>query len=40
MATLIQRNHLIGADLELRDLVHDHHGREHGGMQADVLLEW
>ena len=31
--------HLIGAGLQLRDLVHCHHGGKHGGMQADMGLE-
>jgi hypothetical protein len=31
--------HLIGADLHFRGLGHYHHGKKHGGMQADVVLE-
>ena len=31
--------HLIGAGLQLRGLVHDHHGRKHGSMQADMVPE-
>ena len=29
----------IGAGLQFRGLVHYHHGRKHGGTQADVVLE-
>lgn len=31
--------HLIGPDLWFRGLVHYHHGRMHGGDQADMVLE-
>jgi len=34
-----EREHLIKAGLEFRGIVHDHRGREHGGMQADMALE-
>ena len=39
MATLIKENHFIGAGLQSRGSVHYHHGRRHGGMQADMVLE-
>jgi hypothetical protein len=31
--------HLTGAGLQLRGLVHYWHGRKHGGMRADMVLE-
>ena len=31
-------SHFIGAGLQFRGLVH-HHGRKHGDMQADMVLE-
>ena len=31
--------HLIGAGLQFRGLVYYHHGRKHGGVQADMVLE-
>ena len=31
--------HLIKAGLKFRGLVHYHHGRKHGSMQADTVLE-
>jgi len=31
--------HLIGAGLQFRDLVHYGHGRKHGRMQADMVLK-
>ena len=31
--------HLIGAGLQFRGLVHCHHGWEHGGVLADMVLE-
>jgi len=31
--------HFIGAGLQFRGSVHYHHGREHGTMQADMVLE-
>ena len=31
--------HLTGAGLQFRGLVHCHHGRKHGGTQADMVLE-
>jgi hypothetical protein len=36
---LLSEKHLIGAALQFRGLVHYHHGRKHGGMQADMVLE-
>ena len=38
MATLIYRK-LTGACLHFRGLGHCHHGRKHGSMQADMVLE-
>ena len=32
--------HSIGAGLPFRGLVHYHQGEKHGGMQADVGLDW
>jgi hypothetical protein len=32
-------NHLIRAGLQFRSLVHYHHSREYGNMQADMVLE-
>jgi hypothetical protein len=34
-----KEKHLTGAGLQLRDLVHCCHGRKHGGVQADMVLE-
>jgi hypothetical protein len=34
-----QRKYLIGARLQFRGLVHYCHGRKHGGLQADMVLE-
>jgi hypothetical protein len=31
--------HLIGAVLRFRALLHYHHGRKYGSMQADMVLE-
>jgi hypothetical protein len=31
--------HLIGAGLLLKGLVHYQHGRKHGAVQADMVLE-
>jgi hypothetical protein len=31
--------HLIGAGLQFRGLVHYHHGRKHGSIQSDMMLE-
>jgi hypothetical protein len=31
--------HLIGAGLQFRGSVHYHHGRKHGSVQADMVLE-
>ena len=40
MATLIKEKHLIvAARLEFRGSVHYRHDREHGSMQADMVLE-
>ena len=34
------KEHLIGAGLQFRGLVHYLvHGRKHGGMQADMVME-
>ena len=30
---------LVGAGLQFRGLVHYHHGRNHGSVQADMALE-
>ena len=38
-ATLIKRKHLLRVGLQFRGLVYCHHGRKHGGMQADVVAE-
>lgn len=35
---LYDGKHLIGADLQFRELVH-FHDRKHGGMHADMVLE-
>ena len=39
MATLIKDNIELGLAYSFRGLVHYHHGRKHGGMQADMVLE-
>ena len=39
IATLINENILLGLAYSFRNLVHYHHGRKHGGMQADIMLE-
>ena len=31
--------HLTGTGLQFRGLIHYHHGRKHGSMQADMVLE-
>ena len=31
--------HSIGDGLQFRGLIHCHHSRKHGGMQADMVLE-
>ena len=31
--------HLIGLAYRFRGSIHYHHGRDHGGMQADMVLE-
>jgi hypothetical protein len=36
---IINKNHLIGAGLHFRDLVHCHRGEKHGGLQADAVLK-
>ena len=33
------KGHLTGAGLQFRGLVHYHHGRKHGSVQADMVLE-
>ena len=38
-ATLIKNFVFIGSGLRFRGLVHYHHGRKHGSMQADMVLE-
>ena len=38
-ATLIKKFVFIGSGLRFRGLVHYHHGRKHGSMQADMVLE-
>lgn len=38
MATLRKEKRLIGVDYIFRSSVHYHHGREHGNMQADIML--
>ena len=38
-ATLIKETLVVVAHLQLRGSVHYHHGREHGSVQADVVLE-
>jgi hypothetical protein len=37
--TLIKKKNLIGAGLQFRGLVHCHHDRKHGSLQADMVLE-
>ena len=41
LAMLTLRKDNISLDLaySFRGLVHDHHGRKHGDMQADMVLE-
>ena len=39
IATLIKKKHLIGMAYGFRGLVYCHQGREHGGVQADAVLE-
>jgi hypothetical protein len=34
-----EQKHLIGTGSPFRGSVHHHHGREHGSMQEDVILE-
>ena len=40
-ATMINENISLGVGLSyrFRGLVHDHHGGEHGSMQADMVQE-
>ena len=38
-ATLIKKIVFIGSGLRFRGLVHYHHGRKHGSMLADMVLE-
>lgn len=35
-----EEKHFTEAGLQFRGLDHRHHGRKHGGMQADKMLEW
>lgn len=36
----LKRKHFIGAGFSFRDLAYYyHHGRKHGGVQADMVLE-
>jgi hypothetical protein len=35
----LKGKHVIGDGLQFRGLVQYHHGRKHGGMQADMVLE-
>ena len=34
-----KEKHLIGAGLQFRGAVHYQHGRKHGSVQADMVLE-
>jgi hypothetical protein len=34
-----KKKHFIGAGIQFRGLVLCHHGRKHGGTQADMVLE-
>jgi hypothetical protein len=34
-----KEEHLTGASLQFRGLVHYHHSRKHGGTQAEIVLE-
>jgi hypothetical protein len=34
-----KEKHFIGAALQFRGSVHYHHGRKHGRMQVDMVLE-
>ena len=38
-ATLTKANIELGLAYSFRGLVHYHHGRKHGSMQADMVLE-
>ena len=38
-ATLIKENISLGLAYSFRGLVHYHHGRKHGSVQADMVLE-
>jgi hypothetical protein len=38
-ATLIVENIPLGLAYSFRGSVHYHHGRKHGGMQADMVLQ-
>ena len=38
-ATLIKENISLGLAYSFRGSVHYHHGRKHGSMQADMVLE-
>ena len=39
MATLIKESISLGLAYSFRGLVHYHHGKKYGGMQADMVLE-
>ena len=39
MATLIKESICLGQAHSFRGLVHYHHGKKHGVMQADMVLE-
>jgi hypothetical protein len=39
-ATLIKANILLGLAYSFRGLVHYHHGRKHGNVQTDMVMEW
>ena len=39
MSTLIKENISLGLAYSFRGLVHYHYGGEHGGTQADTVLE-
>jgi hypothetical protein len=38
-SNLIKENVYLEPGLQSRALVHYHHGRKHGGLQADMVLE-
>ncbi|KRY69826.1 hypothetical protein T11_7611, partial [Trichinella zimbabwensis] len=39
MATFVKKSISLGLAYSSRGLVHCHHGGEHGGRQADMVLE-